>query len=113
MAADRLLMCLAAAGLLVMAGTARAQSTITCESSGGQYRSCPVDTSGGVTLSRQLSREGCWQGDIQNSDFGSGHYREKDRQLDVNRHMIMHFVRCVFGVSAHYPPPPVPTNSTR
>lgn len=63
MAADRLLMCLAAAGLLAMAGTARAQSTITCESSGGQYRSCPVDTSGGVTLSRQLSREGCWQGD--------------------------------------------------
>lgn len=63
MAADRLLMCLAAAGLLVMTGTARAQSTITCESSGGQYRSCPIDTSGGVTLSRQLSREGCWQGD--------------------------------------------------
>lgn len=63
MAADRLLMCLAAAGLLVMAGNARAQSTITCESSGGQYRACPVDTSGGVTLSRQLSREGCWQGD--------------------------------------------------
>jgi len=63
MAADRLLMCLAAAGLLAMTGTARAQSTITCESSGGQYRACPVDTSGGVTLSRQLSREGCWQGD--------------------------------------------------
>ena len=63
MAADRLLMCIAAAGLLAMAGAARAQSTITCESSGGQYRSCPVDTSGGVSLSRQLSREGCWQGD--------------------------------------------------
>ncbi|MFZ2753239.1 MAG: DUF3011 domain-containing protein [Lysobacteraceae bacterium] len=68
MAADRLLLCLAAAGLLAMAGTARAQSTITCESSGGQYRSCPVNTANGVTLSRQLSREGCWQGDTWGYD---------------------------------------------
>ncbi len=68
MAADRLLLCFAAAGLLAMAGTARAQSTITCESSGGQFRSCPVNTSDGVTLSRQLSREGCWQGDTWGYD---------------------------------------------
>jgi hypothetical protein len=68
MAADRLLLCFAAAGLLAIAGTARAQSTITCESSGGQYRACPASTSGGVTLSRQLSREGCWQGDTWGYD---------------------------------------------
>ena len=40
------------AGLLLLcaAGTAAAQSTIRCESQDGNYRSCPVSTTGGVTL---------------------------------------------------------------
>lgn len=37
--------------------------TITCESRNGGYQSCAVDTRGGVTLSRQLSSQGCWEGD--------------------------------------------------
>lgn len=60
----------AAAGLLMLAnsGTAEAQQTVRCESQDGQYRSCPVNTSDGVTLSRQLSREGCWQNDTWGYD---------------------------------------------
>ena len=55
----------AIAGLLLLGlgGTAAAQSTVRCESSDNQYRSCPANTTGGVTLSRQLSSQGCWQGD--------------------------------------------------
>jgi hypothetical protein len=60
----------AATGLLLMSnsGTAEAQQTVRCESQGGAYRSCPVSTSGGVSLSRQLSREGCWQNDTWGYD---------------------------------------------
>lgn len=60
----------AAVGLLVLShtGTAEAQQTVRCESQGGAYRSCPVDTSRGVTLTRQLSREGCWQNDTWGYD---------------------------------------------
>ena len=63
MAANRLALCLGAVALWATAGAAYAETNVTCESSGGQYRSCPVNTAGGVTLTRQLSREGCWQGD--------------------------------------------------
>ena len=57
-------------GLLLLGagGSASAQSTITCESRGGQYQSCSANTSGGVTLSRQLSSQGCWQGDTWGYD---------------------------------------------
>ncbi len=57
-------------GLLLLGagGTASAQSTITCESRNGQYQSCSANTSGGVTLSRQLSSQGCWQGDTWGYD---------------------------------------------
>ena len=60
----------ALAGLLLLGagGTASAQSTITCESRNGQYQSCSANTSGGVTLSRQLSSQGCWQGDTWGFD---------------------------------------------
>jgi hypothetical protein len=42
--------------------------TVTCESSNGNYRECAVDTRGGVTLSRQLSSQGCWEGDTWGYD---------------------------------------------
>lgn len=60
----------AAVGLLAIShtGTAEAQQTVRCESQGGAYRSCPVSTSGGVSLTRQLSREGCWQNDTWGYD---------------------------------------------
>ena len=60
----------ALAGLLLLGagGTASAQNTITCESRNGQYQSCSANTSGGVTLSRQLSSQGCWQGDTWGYD---------------------------------------------
>jgi Protein of unknown function (DUF3011) len=60
----------AIAGLLLLAGAggAAAQDTVRCESQNGQYRSCSVNTSGGVTLSRQLSSQGCWQNDTWGYD---------------------------------------------
>ena len=60
----------ALAGLLLLGagGTASAQSTITCESRNGQYQACAANTSGGVTLSRQLSSQGCWQNDTWGYD---------------------------------------------
>ncbi len=60
----------ALAGLLLLGagGTASAQSTITCESRNGQYQACSANTSGGVTLSRQLSSQGCWQNDTWGYD---------------------------------------------
>lgn len=54
--------------LLLASGTAAAQTTIRCESQDGRYRTCPVDTSGGVHLSRQLSQQGCWQNDTWGYD---------------------------------------------
>ncbi len=42
--------------------------TVTCESRSGEYQSCSVDTRGGVTLSRQLSSQGCWEGDTWGYD---------------------------------------------
>jgi hypothetical protein len=44
--------------------------TITCESVNGRERFCPANTRGGVYLSSQLSREGCYQGDTWGYDRG-------------------------------------------
>lgn len=57
-----------AALLLLAAGSAAAQSTIRCESQDGRYQSCAANTSGGVSLSRQLSQQGCWQNDTWGYD---------------------------------------------
>lgn len=57
-----------AALVLLGAGTAAAQNTLRCESQDGRYQSCPVSTSGGVYLSRQLSQQGCWQNDTWGYD---------------------------------------------
>lgn len=42
--------------------------TVTCESNNGNYRECSADTRGGVTLARQLSSQGCWEGDTWGYD---------------------------------------------
>lgn len=42
--------------------------TIRCESVNGRERYCPANTRGGVYLSNQLSREGCYQGDTWGHD---------------------------------------------
>lgn len=59
---------LALGSLCLVAPAAEASSTITCESNGGNYQACPIDTRGGVSLSRQLSRQGCWEGDTWGYD---------------------------------------------
>jgi hypothetical protein len=60
---------LAVAALLLAAGqVTAADTTLVCESQNEQYQSCPVNTSGGVHLSRQLSRQGCWQNDTWGYD---------------------------------------------
>lgn len=60
----RLLLVVPLLGLacLSFASAVRAE-TVTCESRNGSYQSCAADTRGGVTLSRQLSSQGCWEGD--------------------------------------------------
>ncbi len=56
-------------GSLLMAQSPIARAdTFRCESRGGNYQSCPVDTRGGVRLSRQLSSQGCWQNDTWGYD---------------------------------------------
>lgn len=49
--------------------TSRAD-TVRCESTDGNYRSCSIDGRGGVRLSRQLSSQGCWEGDTWGYDLG-------------------------------------------
>jgi hypothetical protein len=44
--------------------------TIRCESVNGRERYCPGNTRGGVYLSNQLSREGCYQGNTWGYDRG-------------------------------------------
>lgn len=68
MSVSRMLATLSLGGLLLFAATGAQASTITCESRKSSYQSCPVDTSGGVHLSRQLSSQGCWQGDTWGYD---------------------------------------------
>lgn len=43
-------------------------ASLTCESRDNQWHTCAADTRGGVTLVRQLSRAGCWQGDTWGHD---------------------------------------------
>lgn len=62
------LVVLLAVAALVAPGAARADQTVRCESDNNRYRSCPVDTHGGVRLTRQLSDSGCWQGDTWGFD---------------------------------------------
>jgi len=59
---------LSLAGLLLFAASAAQASTVTCESTNNEYRSCPADTSGGVRLSQQLSTKGCWENDTWGFD---------------------------------------------
>lgn len=70
MAMHRIHMLSILSGLLLLlgSGAAAAQSTIRCESTNGQYKACAVNTTGGVTLSRQLSSQGCWQNDTWGYD---------------------------------------------
>ncbi len=44
------------------AQNAAADYTVTCESSSGQTRNCPLNSSGKVHLQTQLSRAGCYEG---------------------------------------------------
>jgi hypothetical protein len=53
---------------LLHVAPAQADTTIRCESDDGRWRACPADTRGGVWLSRQLSRAGCWEGDTWGYD---------------------------------------------
>ncbi|SEM45764.1 Protein of unknown function [Pseudoxanthomonas sp. GM95] len=57
--------CLAAAGLIALPAQAE---TVTCESRSGSYVSCPISNGGRVTLSRQLSSQGCWENDTWGHD---------------------------------------------
>ena len=68
MSRSRMLATLSLGGLLLFAAAAAQASTITCESRKNSYQSCPVDASGGVRLSRQLSSQGCWQNDTWGFD---------------------------------------------
>jgi hypothetical protein len=82
-----LLASLALGGLLLSTTATVHASTITCESKNGSYQSCPVDASGGVRLSRQLSSQGCWQNDT----WG----------FDRNRIWVDHGCRAEFEVGRH------------
>jgi hypothetical protein len=64
---SRLLPVLAGLAFWLCAFDARAE-TVRCESNGGSYRSCAVDTHGSVRLSRQLSSQGCWENDTWGYD---------------------------------------------
>ncbi len=56
------------AAALLAHPAANASTTLRCESNDGRWKACNVDTRGGVTLSRQLSQAGCWQGDTWGYD---------------------------------------------
>lgn len=68
MSRSRAFATLSLGGLLLFAAAAAQSSTITCGSKNDSYQACPVDTSGGVRLSRQLSSQGCWQDDTWGFD---------------------------------------------
>lgn len=60
---------LATALLAAFSATAPALAdTITCESTDGRERYCSANTRGGVVLSTQLSRSGCYQGETWGYD---------------------------------------------
>lgn len=48
--------------VLLMTATVADARTIVCESHDRRQQYCPVDTRGGVRLVRQLSRDGCYEG---------------------------------------------------
>jgi hypothetical protein len=54
--------------LLLFAADAALAATVTCESRNNSRQTCSVDTSGGVRVARQLSSQGCWQGDTWGYD---------------------------------------------
>jgi hypothetical protein len=64
--AVRAVLIAAAGGLFCSSACAE---TIRCESVDGNYRSCAIDGRGGVSLSRQLSSQGCWQNDTWGYDL--------------------------------------------
>lgn len=68
MSRTHLLAALSLGGLLLLSTAAADAATVTCESKDGAYKACPVNTSQGVTLSRQLSSQGCWQDDTWGYD---------------------------------------------
>ena len=68
MSRSPIILALSLGSLLLIGAKAAEASTITCESKGGAYRSCSVDTRDGVRLSRQLSSQGCWQNDTWGYD---------------------------------------------
>lgn len=51
-----------AGGALVHAPVAESADVVRCGASRNQEAFCPADVRGGVTLVRQLSRAGCWEG---------------------------------------------------
>jgi hypothetical protein len=63
-----LLLALVAVGALFLGARDAAAQTIRCESDGGRYRACAVDTRGGVRLTQQLSSQGCWLNDTWGYD---------------------------------------------
>ena len=89
MSRSPMLATLALGGLLLFAAAAVQASTVTCESRNDSFQSCPVDASGGVRLSRQLSSQGCWQNDTWGYDRN---------QIWVNRGC-----RAEFEVGGHNP----------
>jgi hypothetical protein len=64
----RLLAAFSLSGLVTCAAIDAQASTVLCESRDGSHKYCPVDTRGGVRLSRQLSTQGCWQNDTWGYD---------------------------------------------
>lgn len=59
---------IALGGLLLLAADAALAASVTCESRNNSRQTCPADTSGGVSVLRQLSSQGCWQGDTWGYD---------------------------------------------
>lgn len=68
MKTHRTMASLLVAGLLLTGAVSAHATTIKCESKDGAYKSCPADTRDGVRLTRQISSDGCWQGDTWGYD---------------------------------------------
>jgi uncharacterized protein YraI len=68
MSRSTMLATISLSGLMLFAAAAAQASIVTCESTNNEYRSCPVDASGGVRLSQQLSTKGCWENDTWGYD---------------------------------------------
>jgi hypothetical protein len=54
--------------LAITSLTSALAASLTCESTDGNWQGCAMDTRGGATLLRRLSRAGCWQGDTWGND---------------------------------------------